>query len=92
MTEKEPELQHTCRGFPYYEFKDFYGAECSLQESSIVEPECVWLGCEKNRKPHHITGTELSPRMHLTRKQARWIGEKLLEFANKGTITNKDKN
>ena len=52
----EPKL--TNRGFCLYEFKDGYGAECSLQESSAARIEMedgsvtdgyIWLGVDKER-------------------------------------------
>jgi len=32
----------TERGFPFVQFKDYYGVDCTLQASSSLEP-CVWL-------------------------------------------------
>lgn len=40
----ETKYDKTVRGFGVVSFKDYYGSECSVQESSIVEPECVWVG------------------------------------------------
>ena len=78
-------VKKTSRGFELIEFKDKYGVECSLQASSLAEyskpgTSAVWLGCEKNCR-HPVTGEEMSPRMHLDRKQVaalirhlqRWI-------------------
>lgn len=39
-------FKKNCRGFRCGSFKDSSGEECSLQESSAVEP-CVWLGIDK---------------------------------------------
>lgn len=36
----------TGRGFVRYEFQDLYGHASSLQKSSLVEPECIWLGVD----------------------------------------------
>lgn len=36
----------TNRGFEIHHFKDDYGADCSIQESSSVEPH-IWLGVHK---------------------------------------------
>jgi len=44
------DLKHTGRGFPYREFKDYYESECDIQISSIVHPDCIWLGLS-NSKP-----------------------------------------
>ena len=38
----------TQRGFTRIDFKDKYGIDCSLQESSNVTPS-VWLGTNENR-------------------------------------------
>jgi len=34
----------TERGFGIYEFTDRYGAECSLQASSLATESAIWLG------------------------------------------------
>lgn len=34
----------TERGFPIAEFKDKYNHECSIQQSSIMDEPCIWLG------------------------------------------------
>lgn len=39
-----PNSHQTHRGFPLVEFSDHYGSPCSLQVSSLSEPDCVWLG------------------------------------------------
>ena len=36
-------LMKTARGFEVVHFKDDYGIDCSIQESSAVEPH-IWLG------------------------------------------------
>ena len=51
------------RGFELINFRDAYGAFCSLQQSSLAEYEppgtsAVWLGCGMNR-------------MHLKREQVQ---------------------
>lgn len=38
------EVSHTNRGFALSKFADHYGTECSLQDSSIMDPVCVWFG------------------------------------------------
>jgi len=83
-----PEVKVTRRGFEIIQFVDHNGEECSLQKSSIIdEEECIWLGCDNNRKPHHVTGDELSPRMHLTQSQAKWIGKLLIKFSKTGRFS-----
>ena len=63
----------TNRGFGIYEWRDFYGQDCSLQESSLAEPSCVWLGAG-------------SDRMHLTQDQCRELGALLSYFAEEGKL------
>jgi hypothetical protein len=36
----------TNRGFGIIIFKDLYGAECSLQHSSLATQDAIWLGIE----------------------------------------------
>lgn len=42
-------IKKTIRGFGIIKFNDDYGEECSLQESSAVEPH-IWLGVHN---PYH---------------------------------------
>lgn len=35
----------TSRGFSYYNFKDVYENECSIQKSSNAIQDCIWIGC-----------------------------------------------
>lgn len=82
---KVPEKQVTNRGFTVYNFRDSYDKECSLQQSSICDDEeCLWLGCDRNAPPH--LGHEMSPRMHLTQSQAKWLGKMLIAFSKNGTL------
>lgn len=36
----------TERGFPRGEFKDAYGAPCSIQKSSLATADAIWLGVD----------------------------------------------
>lgn len=38
------EHKQTARGFQYMEFKDRYGAECTLQDSSLATEAAIWFG------------------------------------------------
>lgn len=38
------EFDKTNRGFTIGEFKDYYDAKCTIQDSSISWPDCIWLG------------------------------------------------
>jgi hypothetical protein len=40
------ELKVTNRGFALGEFKDQYGAKCSIQKSSVATKDCIWLGVD----------------------------------------------
>lgn len=39
-------MDKTARGFAIGTFFDHYGKECSIQKSSVVEPDCIWLGLD----------------------------------------------
>lgn len=39
-------VERTERGFAIIKFTDERNATCTLQKSSQMEPECVWLGVE----------------------------------------------
>jgi hypothetical protein len=80
----------TARGFAVSEFTDFYGSKCSVQESSIVFPECIWLGTDV---PHDIGRTVPYPyrageqtRMHLTRKMVKELIPLLQKFVETGRL------
>lgn len=40
------ELRKTGRGFQRVDFKDRYGSQCSLQESSLATEPALWLGVD----------------------------------------------
>ena len=74
----------TSRGFELIEFKDFNGEECSLQASSLATTDAIWLGCDNNAKIH--LGEQLSPRMHLDRKQVNRLVASLTRWLEKGSF------
>lgn len=87
----------TERGFAYYEFEDFYGAKCSLQKSSIVEPDCIWLGVKNADPKTLIPGKGWTPypfpdnvlfttRMHLSQEQVKKLLPILKKFVKKGEV------
>jgi len=39
-------MKKTDRGFAIQEFKDRYGAKCSIQKSSLATEDCIWLGID----------------------------------------------
>lgn len=91
------EKKKTRRNFGYYEFTDYYGDKCSLQKSSIVEPECIWLGID-NAIPKVLIqnegwkecklpeGAMTNTRMHLTQEQVKSLLPILQKFAETGNI------
>jgi hypothetical protein len=43
-THKLGEVGFTCAGWPVIEFRDSYDRECSLQTSSNIDVDALWLG------------------------------------------------
>lgn len=84
MAKFKLKFEKTERGFARSEFKDAYGVDCSLQESSALG--FIWLGCEENCSPHHVTGDPLSPRMHLSREQVKALLPYLKQFVKTGSL------
>ena len=87
----------TGRGFIRITFKDQYGIECSLQESSLATESCIWLGCNKPNPRVHLPGQgwksiELpiesvsDTRMHLTREQVKELLPYLQQFVETGGL------
>ena len=79
-------VEHTARGFEVVHFTDLYGEECTLQVSSLAEPAAVWLGCQNNAKPHHVTQEPNSPRMHLSRAQVKGLVRQLKNWLCTGSF------
>lgn len=63
----------TGRGFTIGEFRDLYGQECTIQESSSAEHEAIWFG---------VGGC----RMHLTSDQVRGLIKVLRSFTREGDL------
>jgi len=78
-------IKLTNRGFARGEFKDRYGAACSIQKSSLADEECIWLGCE-HETIHEVTKEPCGARMHLTRQMAADIVMHLQRFIETGDI------
>lgn len=71
-------LAKTKRGFLIGIFTDMYGSSCSIQESSLADEACVWLGVkEVNGKP---------ARMHLTQAMVADLLPLLQHFVEHGTL------
>lgn len=75
-------FKKTNRGFILGEFKDRYGAECSIQESSLATEAAIWLGVDKD---HNGADVEFG-RMHLTQEMVRELIPILRYFAMTGHI------
>jgi len=71
----------TQRGFTVGEFKEYYGKDCSIQESSGLV-EAIWLG---QKEGDHVDGQCLA-RMLLTRKQVAELIPILQYFADNGSL------
>jgi hypothetical protein len=67
------DLAPTERGFMRGEFKDRYGKDCSIQESSIATEYCIWLGVDNER-------------MHLTQQMAADLIRLLYRFVETGEL------
>lgn len=77
-------LKRTDRGFDHAAFVDRYGANCSIQKSSIATEDCIWLGIDDPPKFH--LGEWLSGRMHLTRKHVKALLPLLQLFVETGEL------
>lgn len=79
-------MKKTNRGFSIFsQFKDSYGQDIRVQESSGIGPNggFVWIFCKKGDADgvEHL-GRWQSYSPHLTRAQARRVAKALLKFAD----------
>ncbi len=81
MTKLNIKFKRTERGFIVGEFKEHYGKECSIQESSGFT-EAIWLG---QKEGDHINGQCLA-RMLLTRKQVAELIPILQGYVDTGAL------
>lgn len=93
----------TNRGFGLFDFKDKYGRECSLQDSSLASEPAIWFGID-NANPQVLKkGKEWIPflvpddvhfttRMHLTQEQVKALLPILTYFAETGEYVRDYKN
>ncbi len=61
------------RGFYGFKFKDIYGEECSIQESSLAGKDALWLGADENR-------------MHIDKQKAKQLIVLLKHFYRHGNL------
>ena len=72
------------RGFLKGKFKDRYGADCSIQKSSLATEDCIWLGCD--HETVDPKGTLCGARMHLTQSMAADLIPLLQHFVDTGEL------
>lgn len=72
------DFTRTERGFAISSFTDRYGAQCSLQKSSLAFEEAIWLGVDEvEGKP---------ARMHLTQEMVAALLPALTHFIETGEL------
>lgn len=94
--QKKLEVTQTCRGFDYIKFDDHYGQHCSLQKSSLMEPDAIWLGVD-NTGPYmgsidplhnkQDVNVDVKCRMHLSQEQVKQLLPFLIKFAETGELS-----
>lgn len=76
------EFRANRKGLLVTEFKDRFGQDCVIQESSFSDENCIWLGVD--------VGLDGEPvqhgRMHLTQAMARRLIPVLRYFAREGRL------
>lgn len=75
------EWRKTERGFERGEFKDHYGEDCSIQQSSLATEDAIWLG-----RNVEVSDKAAGARMHLTREMAGELAQILLRFSYTGEL------
>lgn len=99
------EFDITSRGFGVINFKDRYGYECSIQQSSLATEDAIWFGLDSASPSIMASKTEkggtgwvsypipddvsLNTRMHLTREQVKEILPILQAFVETGELPDK---
>lgn len=76
------DFKATSKGHIIGSFRDRYGAECSVQESSYPDEPCIWLGVETDSGGESVS----NGRMHLNQAAAQELIETLRYFVNEGTL------
>ena len=76
------EFKATSKGYIVGSFRDRYGAECSIQESSYPDEPCVWLGVEVDSGGEAV----VNGRMHLSKEGASDLIEVLRHFVNEDSL------
>lgn len=97
-TDSGLEMEPTERGFGKYDFKDDHGEECSIQQSSVADRSCIWLGLN-DVTPMVMSKTQpgweevpmpegafIGTRMHLGIDEVKSILPTLIKFVKTGDI------
>ena len=66
------EFTKTARGFNISSFKDRYGEECSLQESSLATESAIWLGVNEPN-PQIMASVAIKAGMDTKGQTTGWI-------------------
>ena len=98
MAGLETKLRKTARGFQIAEFKELYGKDCSIQESSLATEAAIWLGIDapsvrvivKGKGWQDVPlpeGGSVRGRMHLSQEQVQDLLPLLQRFAETGYLS-----
>lgn len=90
-------LPKTNRGFSRKDFIDRYGEKCSIQKSSIMGEDCIWLGINEPvpkvcipgsgwKKVELPAGATTFGRMHLTQEMVKELLPYLQHFVETGEL------
>lgn len=95
-------MEVTHRGFKFKTFTDLYGAQWSIQKSSLATEDAIWLGIDDaepkimaSKTPQGGTGwvpyaipkdVSLNTRMHLSVDQAKELVKMLNVFIETGDL------
>jgi len=93
------ELKTTNRGFELGKFIDIFGAECSIQKSSLATDDAIWLGIdnpkltvfENEQHGKYLVADmpsqfRVNARMHLNREQVEALLPILQKFVETGEL------
>lgn len=90
-TQKIP-IEKTPRGFSIFNFKDSYGCDCSIQESSAASEPKIWFGIDnakittKDGAPVGSENMTAFSRMHLSQEQVKELLPLLENFVKTGNL------
>lgn len=76
----------TLRGFTRYDFTDLYGAECSIQKSSLATEDAIWFGVDEPPPDTDHAKSGCWGRMHLTQDQVAELLPLLQKFVDTGEL------